>query len=458
MIIRVLRNNGVIQRMDMEEYVKGVVPSEMPASWAAEALKAQAVAARTYALWQISIAPAGRTWDIGCTTSYQVYTDYRDARATAAVEATSGVTGGTKDTALIKPTYFSSSCGGHTLNTWGPSWLKSTACPCNRAVFGHRNGLCQYGSKFLAERGYTCYQILDFYYNLTWWNDYLLLGPVAYNPHPTNPWPNGTPLPEPPPEPEPQPEVPPYEIGGGKFWDELAGVFLWVAVKVALLADSIKGVPLLGKWFFHPLDDLAMQIDDLHIYILEFTPQYQAVLDFIADVIDGTLLNTLLSSLFVGWDDLRFDPGGWVIDQVKRVWPELADLLLFPGDTIEGWLTGRWDWLSTLLRSPSDWVMQQVYQVWPDGYWLITDPGYMIDFWIRQAYPGAGTLLADPRGWLKERVAALFGAREDLFDSPGEWALYWIKGAIEKRPKVYRDYLQPLLEHFVRYLWEGVWE
>ena len=40
---------SVVNHVDMEEYLLGVVPSEMPASWPLEALKAQAVAARTYA-------------------------------------------------------------------------------------------------------------------------------------------------------------------------------------------------------------------------------------------------------------------------------------------------------------------------------------------------------------------------------------------------------------------------
>ncbi|TDT62398.1 stage II sporulation protein D [Fonticella tunisiensis] len=43
-----------IEEMDLEEYVKGVVAAEMPASWGIEALKAQAIAARTYAVARMS--------------------------------------------------------------------------------------------------------------------------------------------------------------------------------------------------------------------------------------------------------------------------------------------------------------------------------------------------------------------------------------------------------------------
>lgn len=44
-----LHNKGTVQEMGFEEYLKGVVAAEMPASFAQEALKAQALAARTYA-------------------------------------------------------------------------------------------------------------------------------------------------------------------------------------------------------------------------------------------------------------------------------------------------------------------------------------------------------------------------------------------------------------------------
>jgi stage II sporulation protein D len=69
MIIRVLKQNGSIETMDMEDYVKGVVPNEAIPSWPQEALKAQAVAARTYALFGMLHAPPGRSWDICSTTS-----------------------------------------------------------------------------------------------------------------------------------------------------------------------------------------------------------------------------------------------------------------------------------------------------------------------------------------------------------------------------------------------------
>lgn len=47
--IRVLMKDNTVIQMDLEEYLKGVVPAEMPASWHSEALKAQTIAARSFA-------------------------------------------------------------------------------------------------------------------------------------------------------------------------------------------------------------------------------------------------------------------------------------------------------------------------------------------------------------------------------------------------------------------------
>ena len=73
----------------MDTYVKGVIPAEMPASWHPEAVKAQAVAARTYAAWSRAEA-FSRYYQICDTTSCQVYSgvDGEDPRGNSAVAAT----------------------------------------------------------------------------------------------------------------------------------------------------------------------------------------------------------------------------------------------------------------------------------------------------------------------------------------------------------------------------------
>lgn len=77
-----------VNRVDVQDYLLGVVPAEMPAGWAPAALEAQAVASRSYALAETRWSYA-QTCD---TTDCQVYqgTEKEDPRSTAAVEATAG--------------------------------------------------------------------------------------------------------------------------------------------------------------------------------------------------------------------------------------------------------------------------------------------------------------------------------------------------------------------------------
>lgn len=64
----------LVNLVDMEAYIRGVVPSEMPASWPIEALKAQAVAARTYAAHDVLRSRAElKKFDLDDTISSQVY-------------------------------------------------------------------------------------------------------------------------------------------------------------------------------------------------------------------------------------------------------------------------------------------------------------------------------------------------------------------------------------------------
>ena len=63
-------SRDTVNVLSLENYTRGVVAREMPASWHAEALKAQSVAARTYGVRSIS---STRYYDICDTTSCQVY-------------------------------------------------------------------------------------------------------------------------------------------------------------------------------------------------------------------------------------------------------------------------------------------------------------------------------------------------------------------------------------------------
>ncbi len=70
--IAVLKKDGAIDEMDMQEYLRGVVSAEMSAGFHPEALKAQAVAARSYAMYCASISKHGQA---------QVCTDYACCQA-----------------------------------------------------------------------------------------------------------------------------------------------------------------------------------------------------------------------------------------------------------------------------------------------------------------------------------------------------------------------------------------
>jgi len=110
-----LRRDGadvlVVNDVALRHYLYGVVPAEMPASWPAAALRAQAVAARSYALG--SLRP-GAPWDVLPDQSAQVYggVEEEQPRTQAAVRATDPLAlfyGG-----AVAVTYFSSSSGGRT--------------------------------------------------------------------------------------------------------------------------------------------------------------------------------------------------------------------------------------------------------------------------------------------------------------------------------------------------------
>ena len=72
--IRVLKEDNTVENLNLEDYLIGVVSSEVPVYFEKEALKAQAVAARTYALKQIQ-NNKDKNYDVTDNTSSQVYQD-----------------------------------------------------------------------------------------------------------------------------------------------------------------------------------------------------------------------------------------------------------------------------------------------------------------------------------------------------------------------------------------------
>lgn len=111
-----------VNRLAMEDYLRAVVPAEMPTSWAANAVRAQAVSARSYAARLRTAAASSAGYDVCDTTACQVYkgaaetvgsqrTSFETANGNAAIVATANQVVMSGSTVAL--TQFSSSNGGH---------------------------------------------------------------------------------------------------------------------------------------------------------------------------------------------------------------------------------------------------------------------------------------------------------------------------------------------------------
>ncbi len=112
-LVRRGSSGRTVNNVRLEDYVKGVVASEMPTSWAAEAVQAQTVAARSYAV-RLRDFTNYSGYDICDTTACQVYggVNRETDAGNAAVAATNGMIVTYKGQVAL--TQFASSNGGHT--------------------------------------------------------------------------------------------------------------------------------------------------------------------------------------------------------------------------------------------------------------------------------------------------------------------------------------------------------
>lgn len=149
--IKLREKDGVVTEMELERYLLGVVLGEMPAYFEEEALKAQAVVARTYTLRTHTLGgkhgDGSICVDPSCCQAYISVMEYLERggtgesveKVTAAVNATAGEVL-LYDGELIEATYFSCS-GGNTEDArevWGTDYpyLRSVASP------GEENASC----------------------------------------------------------------------------------------------------------------------------------------------------------------------------------------------------------------------------------------------------------------------------------------------------------------------------
>ena len=142
-VLTVVNRAGNLQQMDLREYLVGVVLAEMPASFESEALKAQAVVARTYTRKRMEGGKHGQAavcMDSGCCQGWRSWEDYlAQGGKPSAVEKVRAAVANTDglvlryEGRLIDATYFSCS-GGVTedaVAVWGQDvpYLKSVQSP-----------------------------------------------------------------------------------------------------------------------------------------------------------------------------------------------------------------------------------------------------------------------------------------------------------------------------------------
>lgn len=160
---------SVINDVKLEDYLLGVVPCEMPSSWPEEALKAQAIAARSYAVANLG-KHANGGYDLKDNTEDQVYggASRETEKTNKIVAQTYGIV--VTQNKQVITAFYCASAGGKTANT-GDVWSKDLpylhSVPSfdgNVGKMGHGIGMSQHGANNLAKEGYNAYQILKYYY------------------------------------------------------------------------------------------------------------------------------------------------------------------------------------------------------------------------------------------------------------------------------------------------------
>ena len=128
----------VVNSLDMEKYISGLINKEMSPNWPREALRAQAVSSRTYALFQKEQNHA-HDYDIESSTQDQIYegADSETPKSRLAAESTRGLIL-TWRRGPIKA-FYHANCGGHTEEpeeVWGEKfgYMKPVVCPYHRTV------------------------------------------------------------------------------------------------------------------------------------------------------------------------------------------------------------------------------------------------------------------------------------------------------------------------------------
>jgi len=166
--LSVQMEDGNVTVMDLEEYLMGVVPQEIPTASPLEALKAQAIAARTFAAR--AVQHSRHSAAAVCTTSHcQNWSPRHYPSSTQAVRDTAGVV--LSFGQEFAGAYYFAHCDGHTRNSedvWSAAlpYCRSVPCICGNAeMYGHGVGMCQEGAIRMAQQGALAHEILQHYYS-----------------------------------------------------------------------------------------------------------------------------------------------------------------------------------------------------------------------------------------------------------------------------------------------------
>ncbi len=157
---------GQIDILPFEEYVRRCVPVEVPALWPMEALKVQAMAARTYA-WYYTIAHADADWDVSDWTDYQVMgrEDQRHPRSDEATNDTAGQYIAYRGE--VVKAFYSARNGSPTRSAAGYPYIQAVDDPVSFGDerWGHGWGMSQWGAyRWATWHGWGYQQILAHYY------------------------------------------------------------------------------------------------------------------------------------------------------------------------------------------------------------------------------------------------------------------------------------------------------
>ena len=170
--------SGKVKTVEMEEYVKGVLAGEVYSTWHIEALKAQAVAARTYVVMKMR-SSKNKSYDITASSTDQNYKDGPYAASyTNAVNATTGQVL-TYEGKIASAVYYAKN-GGKRVSAqekWGGYYaylpggddkydpLAKDLQAYKDSSYGHRVGMSQWGAAMAAQNANLNYkEILNYYY------------------------------------------------------------------------------------------------------------------------------------------------------------------------------------------------------------------------------------------------------------------------------------------------------